>query len=188
MSRDLLENDAPDHALTGTRLVPMIASGRILVPIDFSACSLAALEHALAMAARFGSSIDVLHVWSLPHTLGASDAVALPGHGHETVAAFARSQTGQLLDELMVDVAGRGVEVRSRVDSGDPVAEILRIAEEDGYDLIVMGTHGRSGLSHLVRGSVAEQVIRRAPCPVLTIRVVDGAMHEDIEDTETEAR
>ncbi len=187
MSSDLLEKDGPDHPLPGSRLVPMIASGRILVPIDFSVCSLAALEHALAMAGRFGSSVDVLHVWSLPRTLGPSDAVALPGHRHETVAAFAGSQRSQLLDELMVDVAGRGVEVRSRVDCGDPSAEIIRIAEADGYDLIVMGTHGRSGLSHLLRGSVAEQVIRRAPCPVLTIRVVGGDMDdEDTEDAEVE--
>lgn len=144
MSSQLLEKDGPDQPLPDSRLVPMIASGRILVPIDFSACSLAALEHALAMAARFGSSIDVLHIWSLPSTLGPGDAVALPGHRHETVSAFAGTQAGQLLDWMMADLAGRGtVQVRSRVDCGDPSAEIIRIAEQDGYDLIVMGTHGR---------------------------------------------
>lgn len=169
MSRELLEDSGPSQPIHGSRLVPMIASGRILAPIDFSACSLAALEHALAMAARFGSSVDVLHVWSLPV-------------GHET-AAFADTQAAQLLDQMMDDLAGGGtVEVRSRVQSGDAVAEIVRIAEEDGYDLIVMGTHGGSGVNHLLRGSVAEQVIRLAPCPVLTIRVVG---HEAIETTDT---
>lgn len=190
MSSELLENDGPDQPLPGSRLVPMIASGRILVPIDFSACSLAALEHALAMAERFGSSVDVLHVWSLPRTLGPDDAVALPGHRHETVAAFADTQAAQVLEQMMIDLAGRStVEVRSRVEGGDPGAEIIRIAEQDGYDLIVMGTHGGSRLSHILRGNVAEKVIRRAPCPVLTIRVVnEDALEgrETIELAETE--
>lgn len=175
MSRELLENDGSGQPIPGSRLVPMMASGRILVPIDFSTCSLAALEHALAMAARFGSSVDVLHVWSLPRTLGPGDALALPEHLHETVADFANTHAGQLLDQIMVDLAGRvTVEVRSRVHRGDAGAEIIRIAEQDGYDLVIMGTHGRSGLNQLLRGSVAEQVIRGAPCPVLTIRVVDA--------------
>lgn len=170
MSRELLEDSGPSQPIHGSRLVPMIASGRILAPIDFSACSLAALEHALAMAARFGSSVDVLHVWSLPV-------------GLEPAAAFAETQAAQLLDQMMDDLSGGDtVEVRSRVQCGDAVAEIVRIAEEDGYDLIVMGTHGGSGVNHLLRGSVAEQVIRLAPCPVLTIRVVG---HEAIETTDT---
>lgn len=183
MSRELLEVDGPGQPVPGSRLVPMMASGRILVPIDFSTCSLAALEHALAMAARFGSSVEVLHVWSLPLTLGAGDPVALPGHTHETVATFAGSQAARLLDQMMIDLAGRGtVEVHSRVQRGDASEEIVRIADEGGYDLIVMGTHGRSGLNHLLRGSVAEQVIRRATCPVLTIRVVDERAIE-VDDT-----
>jgi universal stress protein A len=169
MSRELLEDSGPSQPMHGSRLVPMVASGRILVPVDFSACSLAALDHALAMATRFGSSVDVLHVWSTPG-------------GHETVAAFADSEAAQLLDQALNALAGGDtVEVRSRVQRGEAVAEIVRIADEDGYDLIVMGTHGRSGPSQLPRGSVAEQVIRRAPCPVLTIRAVG---QEAIERTD----
>lgn len=172
MSRELLEDSGPSQPIHGSRLVPMVASGRILVPIDFSACSLAALEHALAMAARFGSSVDVLHVWSMTV-------------GDETAAAFADTQAARLLDQMMDDLArGDTVEVRSRVQCGDAVAEIVRIAEEDGYDLIVMGTHGSSGPSQLLRGSVAEHVIRLAPCPVLTIRVVGQEAIETADTTE----
>jgi nucleotide-binding universal stress UspA family protein len=170
MSRELLEDSGPSQPIHGSRLVPMVASGRILVPVDFSTCSLAALEHALAMAARFGSSVDVLHVRSMPV-------------GHRTEAAFADSEATQLLDRMMDDLAGGDtVEVRSRVQCGDAAAEIVRIAQEDGYDLIVMGTHGRSGSSQILRGDVAEQVIKRAPCPVLTIRVV-GQQASETTDT-----
>jgi nucleotide-binding universal stress UspA family protein len=63
-----------------------------------------------------------------------------------------------------------GVEAERRLEEGDPVEAILRVAEEIGADLIVMGTHGRTGLSRLFMGSVAEQVLRRAPCPVLTLK------------------
>jgi nucleotide-binding universal stress UspA family protein len=170
MSRELLEDSGPSQPIHGSRLVPMVASGRILVPVDFSTCSLAALEHALAMAARFGSSVDVLHVSSMPI-------------GHQTEAAFADSEATQLLDGMIDDLAGGDtVEVRGRVQCGDAAAEIVRIAQEEGYDLIVMGTHGRSGSSQILRGDVAEQVIKRALCPVLTIRVV-GQQASETTDT-----
>jgi nucleotide-binding universal stress UspA family protein len=74
------------------------------------------------------------------------------------------------MDRLLSEMRHLGVSVRGRLGSGDAANAILRMAEHESYDLIVMGTHGRTGLSHLVMGSVAEKVVARAPCPVLTIR------------------
>jgi universal stress protein A len=164
-----------------------VAARRILVPVDFSACSLAALEHAVGLAQRFGSAIDVVHVWQLPRTLGREDSLEVAGHRHETVAAFAESQTRRALDAVVFEVAQRGVVVRTVIENGMPAESIVRLAGLGGYDLVVMGTHGHTGLAHLLRGSVAEQVVRRAPCPVLTIRVVDPIMHQGFEEPETEA-
>jgi len=165
----------------------VLAARRILVPVDFSVCSLAALEHAVGLAERFGSAVDVLHVWQLPSTLGRDDSVALPGHRHETVAALAESQTRQALDAVVVEVAQRGVSVRTLIEGGTPSEAIIEHARQGAYDLIVMGTHGHTGLPHLLRGSVAEQVVRRAPCPVLTIRVVEPDEYRDGDEPETEA-
>lgn len=180
MSDARAEDSDGGHAARAERPALMSAR-RILVPLDFSACSLAALEHAVELAQRFGSSIDVLHVWSPPRTLGPDDAVALPGRALETVADFAHSEAHGPLDAVIYEVAQHGVSVRALLECGDPAAAIVRIAGEGGYDLVVMGTHGHTGLSHLLRGSVAERVVRRAPCPVLTIRVVDPEMHQGVE-------
>ena len=73
-------------------------------------------------------------------------------------------------------------QILSAIEAGDPTRTVVEIADQDGYDLIVMGTHGRTGLSHLVLGSVAEQVVRRAKCPVLTVRGSDDESDEDSSD------
>ena len=136
-----------------------LAIGRILVPVDFSDCSLAALDHAASLAQRFGASIHVLHVWD---------------HRDQTLAHFAQTGAGEAMDSVLGDLEQHGVGgVRGRLASGDPSETIIQIAREEHYDLIVMGTHGHSGLVHLLHGSVAEKVVRRAPCPVLTVRTVD---------------
>jgi universal stress protein A len=160
----------------------LFSARRILVPVDFSACSLAALEHAVSLAQRFGSSIDVLHVWPLPRALSPDGALAVPGHMLETVAEFAEGEADRSLDAVLYDVAQSGVAVRALLERGDPAAAIVQVAGDGNYDLVVMGTHGHTGLSHLVRGRVAERVVRRAPCPVLTIRVVDPGMHAGVEE------
>ena len=132
---------------------------RILVPIDFSGASGAALNYARALAARFNARLHLLHVLE-------NDFL------RPTVADPQTVETGtlrQLWDLLTAEDLKRGavpVVLRS-----DAVAdEIVSYARSNGIDLIVMGTHGRSGLAHLLKGSVAERVVRTAPCIVLTGR------------------
>jgi nucleotide-binding universal stress UspA family protein len=140
---------------------------RILVPVDFSECSLAAVDWATLLALRFYSEIDVLHVWNpSPFSLW----TPYPGDTSEHLVSFDRELAGVDMKRILTRLESSGIPSRAIVESGDPLRTILRLAEEARYDVIVMGTHGRRGVSHLLLGSVAESVVRRAPCPVLTIR------------------
>lgn len=143
---------------------------RILVPVDFSECSTAALRYAAGIAKQFGASLDVLHVLELPHYVIPDVLVEVPGERKQTLTEFARSEASKDLHKQLSELEGAGIEVHSRLKAGYPRDEILTTAEEGHYHLVVMGTHGRTGLSHLFLGSVAEQVVRRSSVPVLTIR------------------
>ena len=137
---------------------------RILVPTDFSPPSEAALAYARALGATFGAPLHLLHV--------ATERVLPPyaaGDAGEAGAAALRD----LRTRLSPDDRRRGV-VGHVVESPDPAAEIAQYAAANGSDLIVMGTHGRGGLAHLFMGSVAEKVVRTAPCPVLTVHRPPG--------------
>jgi universal stress protein A len=144
---------------------------RILVPTDFSPASDAALEYARILAARFGSSLRILHVIDDP--TASSDFVA-DGFAPSTenirtgLLEHARGRLEQLLN--LVD----RTRYHAHTDAvmGLPANTIVDYANATGSSLIVMGTHGRTGLAHLLMGSVAEQVVRTAPCPVLTVRQV----------------
>ena len=150
---------------------------RILVPVDFSACSQAACEHAAFFAERLGAAVELLHVWDLPAWSGATLpelAVHRPEEGDPTLSGFVESRATRAMDHLVAGFERRGISaVRRRLEMGDPATTIVRVAQEGGHDLIVMGTHGRRGVSRLLMGSVAEKVVRTAPCPVLTMRVPD---------------
>lgn len=133
----------------------MIALKRILVPHDFSETSGASVTYAVALARSFRAELTFLHV---------GDRAA-----SEAGAAAAEAARGQLL--ALVAPADRvALHVQVEVRSGAPDAEIVRFASENDIDLIVMGTHGRGFVGHMVMGSVAERVVRTAPCPVLTVR------------------
>lgn len=140
---------------------------KILVPIDFSSCSRGALEHALALANRyFGAQVDVLHVWETPRYVETHPTAAgLDGQGDPAhVKAIAE------MEELLSHAQAGSTPVGRLHEPGEPVPRILEVAARGGYDLIIMGTHGRTGMAHDYLGSVAEKVVRRAPCPVLTYR------------------
>jgi universal stress protein A len=140
---------------------------RILVPTDFSATSDVALDYAIAMAKRFGASLQVLHVVDDPFVGGAV--------GSEVYITNVPAMRVHLVDEAasklvrLLPQCGR-VAARTEVRVGKPADVIRDVAEEHGVDLIVMGTHGRTGMAHLLLGSVAEKIVREAPCPVLTVR------------------
>ena len=140
---------------------------RILVPTDFSATADAALDYAFGLAERFGASLQLLHVVDDPFVYEGMSAEA-----YITEAPMIRTAMLQDAREKLGRRAGTrgGVGVESEVLFGHGARTIAEYAAERGIDLIVMGTHGRTGLAHVLIGSVAERVVRTAPCPVLTVR------------------
>ncbi len=144
----------------------MIALEKILVPTDFSACSDAAVKYGREMCRAFGASLHLLHVVQDPYTQPWA-AEAFPAPLGEMLNQW-QEQARQRLATLLPAEEQAGVTTATVV--GSPFNEIVRYAEEQQIDLIVIGTHGRGGLGHMLLGSVAEKVVRKAPCPVLTVR------------------
>lgn len=139
---------------------------KIFVATDFSDASKGAMRCARELAAQFGSTLHVMHVvtdpWSQPW---AAEAFATPLG--DLILQWQEKARRDLLAELPVEASANAVIV---TPVGSPYAEIIRYATEQHVDLIVMGTHGRGALGHLLLGSVAERVVRKAPCAVLTVR------------------
>jgi nucleotide-binding universal stress UspA family protein len=131
----------------------MLPVQTILHPTDFSERSGYAFQLACSLARDRGARLVVLHVMPVP------------------LAQEKRLYREEMEGELnRLGAPDPGVRVERRLEEGDPAAQILRVAEETGCELIAMGSHGRTGLGRLLTGSVAEQVMRRAPCPVLTVK------------------
>ena len=157
----------------------------ILVPVDFSPYARTALRYAANIAERFGASVLLLHVIAkevetgmvcrhvgprgIPLLGPEAAPITVPAEALATVTVDLREQAQTALHHL---VASQPVArpVKLRVEVGHPVEQILDVVTRDDVDLIVMGTHGRTGLAHAVLGSVAERVVRLAPCPVLTVK------------------
>jgi universal stress protein A len=146
---------------------------RILVPVDFSAHSDLALRYAITLADRFHATVEVLHVVEDPFVSGAWSPEAVAPNIPELLTDLVAAARGKL-DDLKAAAVNRGVRLKTTVLTtvltGRPADSIADYAQTEKFDLIVMGTHGRTGLSHAVLGSVAERVVRNAPCPVLTVR------------------
>lgn len=158
---------------------------RILVPVDFSPSSQAALEYAVFLGERFGSTLHVLHVWEPPPYLWPEAIVLEPGRPEQSLQYLAGARANEQMKELLALPAHRhDVPLVSRIESGNPADVIVSVAQADRFDLIVMGTHGRRGLSRVLMGSVAEKVVRRATCPVLTIH----GEARSTEDSDTSRR
>jgi nucleotide-binding universal stress UspA family protein len=132
---------------------------KILCPVDFDPNSLLALQLASELAQERKATLYLLHVVAMPP----GPEVALPFGKMETAA---RTRLVRLARQRVSSKARYQVDVMM----GDPAVEILQVAKRRGANLIVMATHGRKGLRHLVLGSVAEHVVREAPCPVLTVK------------------
>ena len=147
----------------------MITLKRILVATDFGEAADAALAYGRALARTFGASLDVLHVAEDVATrmLAGEMYVAVPQTLQDEVEAAARKQ----LEVRLIDNDPDPLPVRRVVlVSNAPAASIVMYAKDVGIDLIVMGTHGRGPMAHLLMGSVAERVVRLAHCPVLVVR------------------
>lgn len=144
----------------------MIRLRHILVPTDFSAASTEAFATALAMARDSGARVTLFHVHHVPVSVFPEVVLPLAPELMQQLEHAADS----VLDELCARAAAAGVPAARRTAFGATHAEICALAEELGVDLIVIATHGRGALGHAVWGSVAERVVRKAPCPVLTVR------------------
>jgi nucleotide-binding universal stress UspA family protein len=141
---------------------------RICCPIDFSDASRAAMEVAADLTRRFEAELVLLHAYPIPgYTFPDGSVVASPKMMQELA-----DQAQRHLEEWRLDaerLAG-GQRVAAEKGVGEPAAEIVTFAKENAVDLLVLGTHGRTGIEHALMGSIAERVVRRAHCPVLTVR------------------
>ena len=166
----LLELNRSDEALLdlGSRTAHRSAFQikKILVPIDFSDCAKKALQYALPLAKEHDAAITLLHVIAPPSyplaEFGGIEYATLQGDTHDILE--------KELSTLAVDEARGEVPVDALIRTGSPAAEIIAAARSLSIDVIVISTHGRTGLTHVFLGSVAEQVVRHAPCPVLVVR------------------
>lgn len=148
---------------------------KILIPTDNSENSADALRLALDLGEKYGASVHVLHV---VHTSYLTEAHKHESHRFLNVESphtyekdLIEERTKETNDFVRATTGGTsGVTVDVKVREGDPPVEILKAAEEKGVDLIVIGTHGRTGLLHVLMGSVAEKIVRKASCPVLTVK------------------
>ena len=148
----------------------MTSFKKILVPVDFSECSAQALKHARGLAEKLGAKLDVLHAYDVP-TFIPPHVVVMMGEVDAPLAEHAEHHAKQQLDDfLQKQGIGKDSNIERRTLMGPPALTLIEAAEEGNYDLIIMGTHGRTGLPRLVLGSTAEKVVRGAPCAVLTIR------------------
>jgi universal stress protein A len=142
----------------------------ILVPVDLGAQTESVLDYAVALAAKLDAKIHLLHVLGRP-LLGAETGIVVT----ETVSDEIITRCQNELDRLMRARASKVPFAQTPLRFGDPRTEIEAAAAEIGAELIVMGTHGRRGVSRLVLGSVAESIARTAPCPVLLVRAGVGS-------------
>lgn len=140
----------------------------ILFPTDFSQGARAAMDYALSLAKDYNARLILLYVmqdisiaeWYIPSAVSVTDMI-------EDMEKSAWKE----MEKWRAEAQARLKDVEKMVVRGVPFVEIIKTAKEKGVDLIVIGTHGRTGIDHMLFGSTAEKVVRKAPCPVLTVRV-----------------
>ena len=140
----------------------------ILFPTDFSNGARAAMDHAISLAMDYQAKLILLYViqdisiaeWYIPSTLAVAD-----------LTEDMRKSASQEMDKWIAEVSAKVNDVEKMVVRGVPFVEIIKTAKEKSADLLVIGTHGRTGIDHLLFGSTAEKVVRKAACPVLTVRI-----------------
>jgi nucleotide-binding universal stress UspA family protein len=148
---------------------------KVLCAVDFSEPSREALHFAADLARQYDAELTLIHVYTIPgYTFPEGVMVAGPEVMNDLLQEIDRS-----LESWKQDAIARAVKtVRTVSIQGSAAPEIVRFAEDRGVDLIVVGTHGRGGLAHVLLGSVAEKVVRKAPCPVLTVRASDHRLED----------
>ena len=146
----------------------MLSIKSVLVPTDFSDASETALTYGRGLAEAFGASLHLVHVMEdlLAHAWAAEVYVAAVPNLREEIERESR----QRLSAMLPEADRERLRAEIALLSGNPFIEIIRYAKAHDIDLIVMGTHGRGPIAHMLLGSVAEKVVRKSPCPVLTVR------------------
>ena len=146
----------------------MIRLTKLLVPTDFSEDSEQAARYAVELAKRFQAEIHCIHVVDIPADLLSTSAYYMTGPSEAFLDQIREESKKNL--EAFAKKNLEGVGVRTAFLEGSPFVEIIRYARNQEIDLVVIATHGRTGLRHVLFGSVAEKVVRKAPCPVLVVK------------------
>jgi len=142
---------------------------RILMATDFSDYSKEALDYAVYLARNLDADVYLLHVFEPPFYPPSGRSLQVPHEIHRWITAL-KEDASKKLNALIEETNRQDVKTHSIFKEGTPFLEVLKTAGEIPADLIVLGTHGRTGLSHFLMGSVAERVLRKAPCPVFMVR------------------
>lgn len=153
----------------------MAAPSRILVPVDLSEGTSGLIDYALQLAKPFNASVEIVHAWEPPQYVAPDLLVAAPGWNSQSLEKLAVDTATKELNELVAQVKNPQVPLTHRVVVGEAASTVLHLAEEGKHDLIIMGTHGRRGLPRLLMGSVAQKIVARAHCPVLTVHLYEPA-------------
>ena len=154
----------------------MIKLKKVLVPTDFSESARHALTYGISFAREYEAELTLLHVVENLTVGYASDLFPVPmAEVFQEISGYARAE----LAKLGTEARAKNVTVEEVVVQGKPSAEIMRFAQETEVDMIVLGTHGKGMLDQALFGSTTERVVRRAPCPVLTVRLAE---HEFVDD------
>jgi nucleotide-binding universal stress UspA family protein len=146
----------------------MTTVSRIVCATDFSPASEAAWDEARLLGKLFDAEIVLVHAIQPPPIVPIEGYI--PAGVYEDLLASAQREAEQGFDRLLGSVAGSGLKVRIRQEDGPPALQVLHTVAEESADLLITGTHGRTGFERLILGSVADRLIRQAPCPVLTAR------------------
>jgi nucleotide-binding universal stress UspA family protein len=145
----------------------MTSPKRILLATDLTPASRPAFDEAVRIAEQRDAELILAHAYQLPN-LG--QPVALAGDAYDAMDRQLRQSAERQMEKLILDARHRNVRARALVVFGDPYGAITKTAADEGVDLVIMGTHGRTGVARFFLGSVASRVISTAPCPVLTVR------------------
>jgi nucleotide-binding universal stress UspA family protein len=162
----VLELSRRDEPLMAAGMNPEVKIKRILAPSDFSDCSRISLRYALSLARQHSAALDILHVVPSP-------VYGLGEYGLPDYAPLQKQlEEGSLreLREILAQEIPQGIPASALIRTGSAPQEIVEVAKSQGTDLIVISTHGHSGLKHVLLGSTAERVVRHASCPVLVVR------------------
>lgn len=148
----------------------MINLKKILCPVDFSDCSKIALDYSVSLAKKYEAQILILHV--VETTFPDPEYIAIC-EDMEKIHTQLAKQAETKISKLKETLTDENIKTTSIISTGKPFVEIIKCAKKNNVDLIVIGSHGQSGLSHILFGSTADKVIRKSPCGVLTVKHPD---------------